>query len=164
MDTERVTFVVDQNKQLRVFAVPPRGVWWWHPLADYCAEIAPDIASRCQGWHYNEGDGLGGDDSRVLADVLQREIDSGRCEAYAKIHEAQLATLANDPCDFCAGAGELTAQLIKHIEEKQGATQTDGALDEIFGLPRKFLVGEKCPCCKGSGSVEPWARNYAFSV
>jgi hypothetical protein len=45
-------------------------VWWWHPLADYCAEIAPHIASRCKGWHYNDGDGLDNDDSLELADVL----------------------------------------------------------------------------------------------
>src|SRR6516225_6934371 len=82
--------------------------WWWHPLADYCAAIAPDIASRCQDWHHNDGDGLGSDDSRALADVLQREINSGRCEAYAKIREAELATLPNRLCDYCAGAGELT--------------------------------------------------------
>jgi hypothetical protein len=47
-------------------------MWWWHPLADYCAAIAPDIASRCQGLRHNDGDGLGSDDSRALANALQR--------------------------------------------------------------------------------------------
>jgi hypothetical protein len=137
-------------------------IWWWHPLADYCAEIAPDIAARCQGWHYNEGDGLGRDDSRALADVLQREIDSGRCETYARAREAELATLPNHSCEFCAGAGELTPQHIKHIEEKRAGSSV--SLDELLGLLHKFRVGEKCPCCKGTGSLEPRARNYAFSV
>ena len=137
--------------------------WWWHPLADYCAAIAPDIASRCQDWHHNDGDGLGSDDSRALADVLQREINSGRCEAYAKIREAELATLPNRLCDYCAGAGELTTQHIKLIEERR-ATFVIGSVDEFFGLMHKFRVGEKCPCCKGTGSLEPRARSYPFSV
>ena len=26
-------------------------VWWWHPLADYCIMIAPDICAPCKYWH-----------------------------------------------------------------------------------------------------------------
>ena len=56
---------------------------WWHPLANYCKELAPDIASRCKSWNTNDGDGLNGADSVALADILQNEIDSGRCAKYA---------------------------------------------------------------------------------
>jgi hypothetical protein len=56
---------------------------WWHQLAAYCKEIAPDIVSRCKHWHTNDGDGLNGADSVALADALQNEIDSGRCAKYA---------------------------------------------------------------------------------
>jgi hypothetical protein len=38
------------------------------------------------------------------------------------------------------------------------------SLDELFGLLHRFRVGEKCPCCKGTGSIDPCAHNYAFSV
>ena len=78
------------------------------------------------------GDGLGSDDSRALADVLQREINSGRCEAYAKIREAELATLPNRLCDYCAGAGELTTQHIKLIEERRATFQI-GSVDDFLG-------------------------------
>jgi hypothetical protein len=147
-------------------------VWWWHPLAAYCEKIAPDIASRCQGWHHNDGDGLGADDSVALADALQREIDSGRCEAYAKVREAQLATLPTEPispderCDFCAGTGvPLTMRQIERIEEKRAAIESGCcSLDELFGLLHKFRVGEKCSWCQGTGSRRAYARNYAFSV
>ena len=33
-------------------------VWWWHPLADYCTSVAPDITAQCNSWHHNDGDGL----------------------------------------------------------------------------------------------------------
>jgi hypothetical protein len=55
---------------------------WWGQLADYCREIAPDITSRCKSWGTNDGDGLNGADSVALADILQNEIDSGRCAKY----------------------------------------------------------------------------------
>jgi hypothetical protein len=145
-------------------------VWWWHPLADYCAEISPDTASRCQGWHSNDGDGLDADDSLALANALQREIDSGRCEVKVKVREAQLATLPNEPtlpnerCDSCAGTGSLTMQQIKRIEEKRAAIESGCSLDELFGLLHKFRVGEKCNWCQGTGSRRAYARNYAFSV
>ena len=58
-------------------------VWWWRPLAIYCYEVAPDIAARCKYWGSNDGDGLGKEDSIRLAELLQAEIDSGRCRQYA---------------------------------------------------------------------------------
>jgi hypothetical protein len=32
--------------------------WWWHPLADYCQQVATDVAAGCKYWHSNDGDGL----------------------------------------------------------------------------------------------------------
>jgi hypothetical protein len=56
---------------------------WWNSLADYCLKVAPDITARCAHWGTNDGDGLDAEDSVALADLLQAEIDSGRCAAYA---------------------------------------------------------------------------------
>jgi hypothetical protein len=56
----------------------------WHPLATYTCEVAPDVTSKCQYWHTNDGDGLNDDDSVKLADALQAEIDSGRSAQYAE--------------------------------------------------------------------------------
>ena len=57
-------------------------IWWWHPLATYIEAVAPDEAAGCEAWHHNEGQGLDAEDAVVLADKLQAEIDSGRCEQY----------------------------------------------------------------------------------
>jgi len=29
-------------------------VWTWHPLAEYIEDVAPELASRCKRWHYND--------------------------------------------------------------------------------------------------------------
>lgn len=59
-------------------------VWWWHPLADYCVHVASDICEACQYWHSNDGCGLDAEDAMQLAEILQGELDSGNCDAYAK--------------------------------------------------------------------------------
>jgi hypothetical protein len=55
-----------------------RNIYGWEELAEYVCEVAPDTASKCPGWYYNDGQGLGAEDSSKLADALQGEIDSGR--------------------------------------------------------------------------------------
>ena len=62
-------------------------VWWWRPLADYCIRVAPDIAAQCKHWHSNDGDGLDERNAIALADLLQAEIDSGRCGSYARVRD-----------------------------------------------------------------------------
>jgi hypothetical protein len=121
--------------------------WWWHPLADYCMEIAPEIAARCKGWHSNDGDGLNGPDSASLADALQEEIRSGRCEANAKTREAEFAALAlpNVRCTTCQGTGVRTPSA------ERGTDDTSAS-------------GIKCNVCNGSGSVRLWPDAYPFDI
>src|SRR4051812_41756869 len=64
-------------------------VWWWHPLARYVCEVAPEITGHCSNWHSNNGDGLSGSQARELAKKLQQKIDSGQTAAYAAIYEAE---------------------------------------------------------------------------
>jgi len=73
--------------------------WWWGPLADYCNFIAPDICAPCKGWHYNDGDGLDAAGAVALAEALQKEIDAGRTESYARRYEfaQERMTDANAP-------------------------------------------------------------------
>ena len=42
-------------------------VWWWHPLAIYICEVAPEIADHCEYWQTNDGDGLNAEDSYLNA-------------------------------------------------------------------------------------------------
>ena len=116
----------------------------WQPLADYCMKVAPDIAVRCKYWRSNDGDGLDEADSVALADVLQKEIDSGRCGSYARIQESELELLPNEPCEMCGGTG------IRKPPPEYGAG--DG------------VTGIECNGCKGSGFKRPWACLYRFAV
>ena len=54
-------------------------VWWWCPLWDYCAEVAPDLTEGISG-HYNDGDGLDAVGAHKLAAMLTAEIETGRTQ------------------------------------------------------------------------------------
>jgi hypothetical protein len=104
--------------------------WWWGSLADYCMEIAPDVTARCKYWHSNDGDGLSDRDSGALADALQKEIESGRCEAHAKAVEA---AASSERCIVCEGSG--VSMPIPKV----------GASDAVTDI--------KCWACGGDGRV-----------
>jgi hypothetical protein len=118
--------------------------WSWRPLADYVNEIAPGIASKCRYWQSNDGDGLNAADALELAAILQAEIDSGRCERYARIRASAQEMAPNEPCDLCDGTGTR-----KPIPER-------GAGDLVSGIT--------CNGCAGTGWVRPWLEHYPFDV
>lgn len=120
-------------------------VWFWRPLATYCCEIAPGITSACMFWQSNDGDGLDADGSVALADALQAEIDSGRCDAYEKIYAAELAALPRERCWICDATG--IRRPVPHI----------GAGDPARG-------GIKCNGCDGTGWHDSSDKHYPFSV
>ena len=121
-------------------------VWWWHPLASYICEVAPEIADHCDYWQTNDGDGLNAEDSAALADKLQQEINSSRTEQFALIHAAWQELTPNDPCDLCKGTGIL----------RPPAAGECGAGD--------ILIGIKCNACDGNGFVPAFSTYYPFSV
>jgi hypothetical protein len=45
---------------------------WWHPLATYCKEVAPEIVSGCRHWHTNDGDGL---DAGATSDEARHGVE-----------------------------------------------------------------------------------------
>lgn len=120
-------------------------VWWWRPLADYCCEVAPEIASGCGYWQSNDGDGLDDDGAIALADALQAEINSNRADAYARRRQSEIEMMPNEPCYLCEATG--TRKPVPDV----------GAGDLKLG-------GIKCNNCDGSGYVRPNADNYPFSV
>ena len=118
---------------------------WWRPLADYVCEIAPEIAEKCRYWQSNDGDGLNGHDSLRLADLLQKEIESGHTAAYARRREAKLEMAPNEPCLLCEATGTRKPPL----DGGAGDPTKDGIL---------------CNMCDGHGYTRPLATNYRFSV
>lgn len=119
-------------------------VWFWHPLAAYVCSIAPELCSKCEHWHSNDGCGLEASDSIQLADRLQAELDAGRTESYARIYQSEQEATPNEPCRICEGTGTR-----REVPEC-------GAGDLKNGI--------KCNACDGEGYREAWSRNYQFSV
>lgn len=117
-------------------------VWWWCPLWDYCAEVAPDLTEGISG-HYNDGDGLDAAGAHQLAAMLTAEIETGRTSEFAEKYTADLAALPDEPCWLCNGAGTRTDELAV----AQGWTQRGG-----------------CISCQGTGKVRPDATSYPFSA
>src|ERR1035441_4207245 len=75
-------------------------IWWWHPLWEYCSEVAPDICGRVVYGHSNDGDGLDAEASTALAQLLRNEIESGRTATYAATRESALKKLPDVVCQI----------------------------------------------------------------
>lgn len=60
-------------------------VWWWHPLWDYCCEVAPEIidSQLARAGHFNDGSGLDADGASRLAAILRVKIAHGEVAEYA---------------------------------------------------------------------------------
>jgi hypothetical protein len=118
--------------------------WWWHPLADYVRQVASDIADNCRYWDTNDSDGLGAADALELAARLQAEIDSGRCEHYARAFAAKQEMTPNERCEICEGTG------------RRKPTYEAGAGDLVTGV--------KCNGCGGEGWIRPFSTWGRFNV
>ena len=119
--------------------------WSWGPLATYVCEVAPEITAKCKYWQSNDGDGLNGEDSIFLAGLLQKEIDSGRTERYARLRRSQIEQAPNQPCTLCESTGT------RKPAPERGA-----------GDPTKD--GIVCNSCDGHGYVRPWVDDNPLSV
>ena len=73
---------------------------WWHPLADYVRQIAPEIASRCKIRRSgaNDEQNVNAKDSKALATILQAEIDSGRTAQSAIAHQELQEAMPDEYC------------------------------------------------------------------
>lgn len=130
-------------------------VWWWHPLWEYCQEIAPEICEGVLG-HSNDGDGLPGDGARKLAEALRRELAGGRTREYAQRHEERRLGLPRTACTYCESTG---------VRRDAVGVET--------GMPERDLPDEQaerlgrttgwCNGCDGEGARAAWEASYFFS-
>jgi hypothetical protein len=127
---------------------------WWHPLARYLTMIAPDICAPCRYWHANEGDGLDAAGAVALADALQKEVDAGRTETYARRNTSEREMMPNEPCDACAGTG------VRNHVRHRGAGENPFLHCGVGHLKE----GGKCCRCQGTGYIRPWISEYEFST
>ena len=133
-------------------------VWWWRPLWEYCVELYGDRMPDGGDWgHYNDGQGLDGNQANELADVLQAEIDSGRTAEYETNYRQRLADLPMTPCSFCNSTGIRTDAIgVEH-----------GMPDKELSEATAIMVGRThgtCNACGGMGKTASFQANYPFSV
>ena len=132
-------------------------VWSWRPLAGFIQETYPEIASQCEYWNSNDGDGLDGKLSVALGKKIHQDIDNGTVKAWRDNYYAELEKLEREVCNCCDGTG----------------IRTD-AVGEEQDMPRKELPVETqiatgrthgtCNACYGIGTKEAWAMSYPFDV
>jgi hypothetical protein len=122
-------------------------VWFWHPLWDYCLKMHPIIASKCKEGHSNSGDGLNASDSKKLAVLIKRDLDSGKAELYAKEYKEFVDNIPKETCFCCKGGGKSLVA---------SETLEDGAKEV-----QKEAV---CHVCKGEGKTDSWYKYYHFSI
>jgi len=123
--------------------------WWWHPLADYVRQIAPEIASRCKirrSSAKKDEPNANAKDSKVLATILQAEIDSGRTAQSAIVHQEWQEAMPDVHCCKCDGTG-----ICNPVPPEFGAGDPNNG-------------GIKCNICEGTGKERPWETRYHFSV
>ena len=133
-----------------------RNVWGWHPLADYCREMAPEIASGCTYWHHNSGDGLGSRAAAALGRVLRTTLGDGRAAAYVAIRDAMLTALPDLACDLCGATGIRSDQVGKDAGMHLRVIDKEGH-------PRHGEAGW-CNACDGRGHVRPFETHYYLEV
>jgi hypothetical protein len=132
-------------------------VWYWHPLWEYCLNIAPDIAGKVESGHYNDGDGLGADDAVALARVLTQSLESGQTAEYERIYNEQRAATPRIECDLCDGTGIRTDAVGRDagMPEKELDDASAIALGRAFGW---------CNACNGEGMKDSFDTYYYFTV
>jgi len=83
-------------------------VWYWRPLWIYVDSINPDLTSKVEYPQSNDGSGLNAKDSRLLAQLLQKEIESGKTEQYIKTYEEYIDSIPLEECTYCDKTGYRT--------------------------------------------------------
>lgn len=111
-------------------------VWWWRPLWDYCAIVAPKLAGKVEHGQTNDGDGLNAIDSQALAAILRTKIKNGEAKRYEDSYTKRLAAIPDELCEFCKGTGKRS------------------------DMPKQ----PKCNGCEGKGKRRPSDTWYPFSV
>jgi hypothetical protein len=128
------TPVSEQGYQFR------SNVWEWHPLWQYCEEIAPDIIPSDNPGHGNGGWGLDEYAALFLAERLDEALASGDTRRHEEDYRARLAALPPEPCMLCGGTGRRAQPLRAN--------------------PGSLL----CKVCGGTGLVANSETNLSFST
>jgi len=134
-----------------------RNVWGWHPLWTYCEDRHEDIAGAVQYAHFNSGDGLDADASRILAARLFADVDSGAATEYVRARDLILSAIPDTTCQLCEGTGIRTDE----VGVDMGMPRRELNIDQVAKLGRKHGW---CNGCFGEGTTMAWEREYKLTV
>tara|TARA_B110000503_G_scaffold49712_1_gene80687 strand:+ start:917 stop:1435 length:519 start_codon:yes stop_codon:yes gene_type:complete len=130
-----------------------RNIWGWRPLWDYVEIMHPEIAALVEYGHTNDGDGLSGIQSLVLANLLKEDLVSGATDQYIVQRTQALAELPLDDCTICEGTGIRTDEI----------GSRDGQPVRVLEEAQAIILGRTegwCNGCNGEGTKENFLLNY----
>lgn len=116
-----------------------RNVWGWRPLWDVVETFVPKMAAKVTHAYSNDGDGLNGEDSVLLALMLMDAVRDGSVDKYIKDVNEQLDRLPLETCETCKGTGTR---------------------DDEVGQKLGYAARNWCNGCDGKGQVKNFLTNY----
>ena len=152
-------------------------IWSWHPIWDYCCDLAPEIAEMVENAHSNDGDGLDAENSKKLGELVLTAIANGSVKKYLAEREDALNKLPDVECHPCRTTGKrewLFHTLTKKYRPKWEYDFFALAQSEFDGLKPevKYTENERgldeveeqrdCNSCGGKGVKRPFIANYGF--
>lgn len=150
-------------------------IWSWHPIWDYCHDLMPEICSKVENAHSNDGDGLEADDARTVGEAVLMSITNGSAQKFLMEREEFFSAIPDVPCVHCYGTGRR--QWFRNIATgsqrnkwEYDFMQSPTTVDEL--KPRtanEIAEGEieidvECNSCHGKGTERPWVTNYGFDL
>jgi len=134
-----------------------RNVWGWHPLWEYVENCHPDLASKVEHAHSNDGDGLDADDSVQLAVCLRADLERGDAQRYIDERNKYLADLERPACEYCGGTGIRSDAV--GVENKMSERELETEMAMLVGRTHGWCNG-----CRGEGKRDAWETNYYLDL
>jgi hypothetical protein len=168
-NTQATKVVVSQRKEetmgMDVYGKNPtsevgsyfrNNVWWWHPLWQYCEDVAPELCKKVDG-HTNSGDGLDAEEAKLLGEALLQNIADGHTLTYRVHYYDFIASLERKTCFLCLGAGIRSDEIgyFMGMHKKELSPEVQILTGRTFGW---------CNGCDGTGVQEDFLTNYPFNV
>lgn len=144
--------VIGKNKDSEVGSYFRRNVWGWRPLWHYVETVHADLTGEVSG-HYNDGDGLDGEQSRLLAKRLRDDLEDGTVERYIAERNEWLAGLPREDCDLCGNTG-IRSDLVG-MEQGMPLRELAPEVQVVTGRTHGY-----CNACSGYGNKPHWETNY----
>jgi hypothetical protein len=132
-------------------------VWWWRPLADFICNNYDDIASGCESWHSNDGDGLDGALAESLAWSIKEDIANGKVGDYEKQYNEWRSSLPREACNLCECTGIRTDTIA--MEHGMSSKELSPEIQALTGRTHGW-----CNACNGVGTKESWLSYYPFEA